>query len=244
MENNCDILVAIMTDTLTNPDLMLAIKSVEVAGLPHQVFVCGNIKDFAKERNRILEEVRAKFVFFLDSDERLVIKNKNAFKVFIRNLGFVRDDILGFGVEILSPTVQKNGQIFVTTNNLVRIVRRDPRIRFEGRAHETVYPSIIKAGGKINKFLTQYSFYIAHIGYSRSYDLNLQKIKRNNDKLLSYLPPNIGSIFYYLGTSYIYTGEKQRGISYLCVAKDFLGKSDMLDLVEKILNEYGKEKDN
>lgn len=119
--------------------------------------------DFAAARNRVLAEIAADWVLSLDADEMLDPESARA----IRNLlekgangltaGYqvtIRNYVLSLEDRIWDRPARPNDSrlpaarsypAYVEHEN-VRLFRRDPRIRFTGRVHESVGASIEEAG--------------------------------------------------------------------------------------------------
>jgi len=130
--------------------------------------------DFARARNRALEEVRAEWVLVLDADEVLDPAAAGCVPALL-----TRDQVAGYLVPIHNYVLSlserlwdrparpnhcelhaaRNYQAYVEHEN-VRLFRRLPGIQFVGRVHETVGPSIQARGGKLERA----DFVIHHFG--------------------------------------------------------------------------------
>ena len=130
--------------------------------------------DFARARNRALEEVCSDWVLVLDADEQLDEKAKRSLPRLLK-----APAIDGYLVTILDYVLSTNAKVwdFPTKTNEsqfeparrfpayvehtnVRLFRRTPRIYFVGCIHESVGPRIVKLGGVLGKA----DFLIHHFG--------------------------------------------------------------------------------
>src|SRR5215831_16968417 len=118
--------------------------------------------DFARARNRALEQVHSEWVLVLDADEILDPASKLAPAL------LAGDDVAGYLVTIHNyvlslserlwdqPAKPNNSELsaardykaYVEHEN-VRLFRRLPGIHFVGRVHETVGTSILESGRKL-----------------------------------------------------------------------------------------------
>lgn len=86
--------------------------------------------DFAAARNYALEQVRSQWVLYIDADERVRPANAAGLREKLEEPGFV------------AFNVQLHPRPTSTAYPELRIFRNDPRIRFQGRIHENIWPSI------------------------------------------------------------------------------------------------------
>jgi glycosyltransferase involved in cell wall biosynthesis len=130
--------------------------------------------DFARARNRALEEVRSDWVLALDADERVDEKAKQSLPRLLK-----ASAIDGYMVTILDYLLDVNAKVwdfpakanrsgleaarhfpaYVEHVN-VRLFRRRPQIYFVGCVHESVGPRILKLGGVLGKA----DFVVHHFG--------------------------------------------------------------------------------
>jgi tetratricopeptide (TPR) repeat protein len=130
--------------------------------------------DFAAARNRALEAVGSDWVLSLDADEMLdpaagaAIGSLTAAEEVAGYQVTIRNYLLSLEDRIWDRPAQPNDQplaaaraypAYVEHEN-VRLFRRDPRVFFTGRVHESVGPSIEQAGLRLGKA----SFVIHHFG--------------------------------------------------------------------------------
>jgi glycosyltransferase involved in cell wall biosynthesis len=107
--------------------------------------------DFSEARNAALEAVTCDWVLYIDADERLRLPEGEKLRSYIDPTsvgGFVR----------FRPRAA------YTRYRELRLFRSNPRIRFRGRIHESVWPSIVTASGADQK-ITGTTVEINHLGY-------------------------------------------------------------------------------
>lgn len=164
--------------------------------------------DFASARNRALAEVTADWVLSLDADERLDPESVRAipsllgkasvagYQVTIRNYVMSLEDRIWDRPATPNISQWPDAQPFpaYVEHENVRLFRRDPRIRFVGRVHESVGPSIENSGLKLGHA----PFLIHHFGLAADQktrarknifyrDLGRQKIVEMPDNPQAYL---------------------------------------------------------
>ncbi|MBK1870567.1 glycosyltransferase [Aestuariivirga sp. YIM B02566] len=108
--------------------------------------------DFAAARNRGLDAVRTQWVLYIDADERLNLPSGGA-------LG----DYIDAGA--LAGLVRFRPKTGYTRYREWRLFRNDPRLRFEGRIHETVEPVIRAISAREGLTIQQTEAEIDHLGY-------------------------------------------------------------------------------
>lgn len=143
--------------------------------------------DFAKARNRVLEENTAGWILSMDADEMLDEEARHT----IPDLMAV-DFVAGYKVTIWNYVPTLNNRLwdspakpnpvrleaarpypaFVEHQN-VRLFRRDPDIFFEGQVHETTGHRILASGRR----LEEANFVIHHFGLALDADTRIRKSK-------------------------------------------------------------------
>lgn len=141
---------------------------------------------FANARNRSLAEVTADWVLMMDADERLDPSARQCLPRLIAREGVagyqvtIRNYVLNPSQKIWDRTSRPNDSgyepakqypAFIDHEN-VRLFRRDPRIYFTGRVHETVGWRIRDTGGKLGTA----DFCIHHFGMVRDETTLAKKI--------------------------------------------------------------------
>jgi tetratricopeptide (TPR) repeat protein len=130
--------------------------------------------DFARARNRALQEVRSDWVLVLDADEQLDEKAKGRLPRLLKAptvdgyLVTILDYVLGVNAKVWDFSTKTNQSgleaarrfpAYVEHTN-VRLFRHSPQIYFVGCIHESVGPQIVKLGGALGKT----DFVIHHFG--------------------------------------------------------------------------------
>ena len=130
--------------------------------------------DFAAARNRSLELAQSEWIFVLDADEIIDAHG-------LREIAALapEPDVWGYSITtrnycadrsalgwrpVGSSTEQARGLPGWLPSTKVRLFRNLPEIRFEGRVHEVVEPSILKAGKRIAGFEAP----VHHYGYDNT----------------------------------------------------------------------------
>jgi glycosyltransferase involved in cell wall biosynthesis len=120
--------------------------------------------DFSEARNFALKHTNSKWIFILDDDEEISEINKDELSELMNN------NKIG-GIQVNIKNITDEGKT-TTSHKYTRIFRNDKRIRFEGKIHEQIRPSIDEAGYDI----ACSSIEIMHYGYS---EINEEKNERN-----------------------------------------------------------------
>ena len=175
-----------MADEIVIADTGSSDRTREVA-MEHgaRVFSIAWENDFARARNRALEEVHTDWVLSLDADEMLdpeslrtvpaLLSRANlaAYKVPIRNY------VLSLNERIWDRAARPNtsglaeasGYPAYIEHENVRLFRRQPEIYFEGRVHETVGARVLGAGLALGAA----DFVIHHFGFVADQETRLRK---------------------------------------------------------------------
>jgi len=141
--------------------------------------------DFARARNRVLEENRTDWILFMDADEMLDHEAPETIPTLL-----AQPDVAGYRVTIWNYVLNLTNRLwdspakpnpnrleaaksypaYVEHQN-VRLFRRDPEIYFEGRVHETTGHRILGTGRQ----LAEASFVIHHFGLALDSEARLRK---------------------------------------------------------------------
>lgn len=127
--------------------------------------------NFSAARNYALEKSEGDWIIYLDADEELSTGSVNELRKIIQGKPA--------GINCL---VQSLGQDYNLSGimKFPRLFPLDNKIRFSGRVHEQIEPSLIK-----NNFLIKDSaIKIIHYGYASSEEIIMKKLERNLDLLL------------------------------------------------------------
>lgn len=109
--------------------------------------------DFAAARNVALERATGDWILYIDADERLVVPEPGA----LRRAVALPDAVAG--------RVRFRPRVAYTPYREIRLFRRDERIRFRGRIHETVHPDIDRVAQSDGMRLVDLEIGIDHLGY-------------------------------------------------------------------------------
>lgn len=138
------------------------------------------IGDFSAARNYSLGQCTGDWVLYLDADERLTDGQKNLLRKLITS-----DGVDAYNVLIENPHSLQQGN-FNQENSYPRLFRRLPGIKFEGKVHEQVWPSLMR----LKLTVKQSPLVIQHLGYGQGYDVVKQKAERNLELLKNQLAAN------------------------------------------------------
>lgn len=152
--------------------------------------------DFALARNESLKFSNGRWIIYLDADERIVYPDQ---KILRRMLEEAPPNLGGFFCTIESEHFQMDGSTEVHRGGYPRIFRNlgYPKIRFMGRVHEQIAPSIFEN----NLQIASSDVKIFHLGYNQSREVMEAKIRRNYRLLIQHIQeePLNGYAWYQLG---------------------------------------------
>lgn len=152
--------------------------------------------DFALARNESLKHSNGRWIIYLDADERIVYPDQKTLR---RMLEEAPPNIGGFYCIIESEHFQMDGSTEVHRGGYPRIFRNlgFPKIRFSGRVHEQIAPSIFEN----NLQIVFSNVKILHLGYNQSREVMEAKIRRNYRLLIQHVQeePLNGYAWYQLG---------------------------------------------
>jgi tetratricopeptide (TPR) repeat protein len=163
--------------------------------------------DFADARNFVLQKSNYDWILYLDADERIYPEFHSIIKTYIG-----RSDIDAVLLKLRSLIcTDTHEQVQIAP--YPRLFRRMEGIKFEGRIHEQITPSLVLAGARFEES----NIVIEHLGYSQQDDIIEQKKKRNLQSLLQIVkeePSNAYALFQ-LGQNYLIMKENEKGVEYL-----------------------------
>jgi glycosyltransferase involved in cell wall biosynthesis len=111
---------------------------------------------FSEARNAALEEVRTDWVLFLDADERLERSEAKAVRAVVSSA----EDLV-WGYRLFRYDFYSTGGWFCGPR--VKLFRKNPIVRYRGRVHDDVAPSIQENGGR----LAEAQVLLDHFGHWR-----------------------------------------------------------------------------
>ena len=176
--------------------------------------------DFSEARNYALSKAEGEWILYIDADERL--NEENAKKV-IKVIN--RDDIMAVSLNLHTPQEEDN-LIKYSSLDYCRLFKNHSKIRFEGKIHEQILPSINRLNGEVLKS----DIIIEHFGYRISEEKRNERLNRNVNIQKSVLKetPDDAFMHFYLAKTYRLMGKDADAI------KEFekvieLNKGDMKD---------------
>ncbi|NJD69892.1 MAG: tetratricopeptide repeat protein, partial [candidate division NC10 bacterium] len=160
--------------------------------------------DFSAARNVSLSHALSDWILVLDADEALAEEDKGRLRALLRP-----DGPTAYLLNIVSPVDDRRNSHAVI-NAFPRLFRNRPEIRFEGRVHEQVSPSIARMGGTISPSEIR----VHHRGYhGRWGDLPVKRqrnIRLLNQQLHDH--PDDPSAHFHLGEVYALEGKVAEAI--------------------------------
>lgn len=172
-------------------------------------------QDFAKARNAVLEQATCSWILVLDADEEA----NNWDNVVLGKL-LADPSVYGYYVQIVSYVGEVDSQEFVT-DNVCRLFRNDPRIRFRGKIHEETAQSILGLSGSPLLFS---NLKIDHYGYLNTEIDRKNKSYRNQSIIREALreAPQDLMLKYALATEYFQIEEYEEASNILLSLLDTL----------------------
>jgi len=147
--------------------------------------------DFARARNRSLDLASGEWVLYIDADERLRAEGLEAAR-----------DALGTAHDQVAFRIRFVPQTGWTPYREYRLWRNHPDIRFQGRIHESIVPSIESVGRRDGLRISDSDLLtIDHLGYDGD---QRHKHARNEPILVAALEEHPDRIFYYDHLARIY----------------------------------------
>lgn len=125
--------------------------------------------DFGAARNEAIRHARGAWILMLDADEELTPPARTKLRALLQDGRF-----LAFLINIRSPLKDTRGQSAVI-NAWPRLFRNHPEIRYQGRVHEQLSPSIARLGGTV----AATDLVIDHRGYHQDFTDQQAKQARN-----------------------------------------------------------------
>ena len=162
---------------------------------------------FAKARNYALDQATQPWILYLDADERL---HPPYHPIIRKALSSNQAD--AYYLRIYSKVGKVLGSI-PHVQMYPRLFRKIPGVKFEGRIHEQITPSIQRINGRFAYLDVE----IEHLGYHLSDEELHAKIRRNLNYLKQQVEeePDNPYAWYQYGQTLILAKEKEQGISHL-----------------------------
>lgn len=160
------------------------------------------IDDFAAARNVSLGLANGEWLFWMDSDDTIDSENGRR----LRELATANHEprVLGYIIQVHCPAAASDG-IDLTIVDHVKLIRNRPQIRFEGRIHEQILPSIRSLGGEVRWT----DLFVVHSGADHSAEGRRRKVDRDLRLLQLDIEERPGHPFvlFNLGMTYADIGE-------------------------------------
>lgn len=165
-------------------------------------------QDFAKARNAVLEQAACSWILVLDADEEVADWDPSQLEKLLNDR-----NAYGYYVQMISYVGEADSREFIT-DNVCRLFRNDPRIRFRGRIHEEVSQSILELADSQLLFS---SLKLNHYGYLKSEIDQKNKSKRNQSIIQEALKddPQDFMLQYALATEYFQIEEYEEAVNIL-----------------------------
>jgi len=166
---------------------------------------------FSEARNESLRHARGRWIFWMDADDTIDAANGQR----LRDLAEHADegDTLGYVLQVHCPASNEEGELDATIVDHVKLFRNRPDVRFDGRVHEQILPSIRRAGGKVKWT----DVFVIHSGYDHGPEA--QRRKRERDLRLLSLElnerPNHPFTLFNLGMTYFDMREYEKAVGFL-----------------------------
>jgi glycosyltransferase involved in cell wall biosynthesis len=175
-------------------------RTVEIATQAGaRVFHFPWIQDFSAARNRSLEESQGQWILWLDADDVLLPEDLERIKNLVQTAKAKK--AYGFLIKN-SQDAGLTGAVF----NQIRLFPNQPEIRFVGRVHEQVMPSLQALGMPV-EFM---DIRVVHTGYTDPETVKFKQ-RRNLELMQDDIERSPGSVnamkFFAMGNAYLDLGE-------------------------------------
>jgi glycosyltransferase involved in cell wall biosynthesis len=162
--------------------------------------------DFSAARNETLKHASGEWIFWLDADDRMDADNRAKLKAILDNLP---GEDVAFLMRCIS--VAPDGSVLSFVDH-PRLFRKRPGVAWRYRVHEQVLPSILKAGGRIERT----DVLIRHAGYQDA-AVRRRKDERNLHmlRLDAREHPDDHAVLFHLGMTLVVLGQAAEAIAPL-----------------------------
>lgn len=188
-------------------------RTLEIARRYHaRIFSVNWQNDFAAARNFALKQCRLPWILYLDADERLEPRYHASVLQAVK-----KNETDAYYIKVHSPVSRRLGNI-PHIQSYPRLFRRLPGVRFEGKIHEQISPSLIRANARFQNL----DVTIDHLGYNQEDEIIEQKINRNLHYLREQLKnePRNAYVYFQLGQTLILNNKFEEGVGCLQQALD------------------------
>jgi GT2 family glycosyltransferase/tetratricopeptide (TPR) repeat protein len=194
--------------------------------------------DFSAARNESLRHARGEWIFWMDSDDTIPEECGRKLRALVDRIICepLRDSsssrhgkeheevtapaapVLAYIMQVHCPACSPDDEYGVTVVDHAKLVLNRPDLRFEGRIHEQLLPSIRRAGGEVEWT----DIYVVHSGSDRSVAGNQRKHERDLRILQLELEhnPSHPFVLFNLGMTHQSAHRFQDAVGYLerCIA--------------------------
>ncbi len=169
--------------------------------------------DFSAARNESLRHARGEWLFWMDSDDTIPRECGRQLRGLIERA--VPANLLGYVIQVYCPGGGEDGdaESDMTAVDHVKLFRNRPDLRFDGRIHEQILPSIRRAGGEV----AWTELYVVHSGSDQSRAAQEGKLRRDLRLLeleLMERPEHPFTLFN-LGMTHVHAGRFAEAADYL-----------------------------
>jgi glycosyltransferase involved in cell wall biosynthesis/Flp pilus assembly protein TadD len=178
---------------------------------------------FAAARNESLRHARGRWVFWMDSDDTIDPANARGLRQLLRQ--DPGPNLMGYVVSVHCPGPGDDADVTVVQH--VKLFRNWPQLRFEGRIHEQIIPSIRALGGDIGWT----DLFVVHSGYDHGPEAQKRKLERDLRLLQLELDerPDHPFTLFNLAMTYTDAGRYDDGLRHArrCIARSPEGASHL-----------------
>ena len=168
--------------------------------------------DFSAARNESLRHAQGRWIFWMDTDDTISVENGRRLREIAEQSH--DDAVHGFVMQVHCPGPQHDSEPDITVVDQVKLIRNLKDVRFEGRIHEQVIPSIRRCGGEIRWT----DIHVTHTHGATTPEARRLKAERDIRLLemeLSDLPDHPFTLFN-LGMTFADQGDHNRAVDCLC----------------------------